>query len=219
MEHLRQPKLSRRTFLLFSAAFVGSSALPGCKKKYQRVDMEHDLGPVYSLIYPEQFIRERAILVIRDGAGWAAMSTRCVKEGCELSYQDQTFLCLCCSSIYDHAGRVLRGTATGRLPYFKVSYRDEHLFADSANVVSYTERFTTPELETAFRRVRERALEEHARTGEKIPDALLGGREYGEEGKKMFEEKRDIVVPDVEPPAEDSPSPSPSPTSIFQLPE
>ncbi len=187
--------LSRRTvikagsasLLLLSAGLF--SAICGCKRKYSRPPGDYNLGSVQDLLYTQQLVRDRDILVTRDQEGWAAMSTQCSYEGCALSYQDERFLCTCCGSSFDHLGKILKGPAIDPLPYFAVRYVDGNLYADSGKIVSLETRFTTPELEEAIARLAERIKKEGTRAGSRIPDILLGKGDQQELGP-MFEERR-----------------------------
>jgi len=180
-------ELSRRELLRVLGLAVTVSVL-GCEKKYLRPAGDHNLGLVQDLLYARQLIRERQMLVTRDAKGWAAMSTQCSYEGCELSYQDQRFLCLCCGSSFDHNGNVQLGPAKSNLPYFQVRYVEGKLYADSGKLVSPEARFTTPELEKAIGSLSERIRKEGTRTGMQIPDILLGRGDGSDVPEGMLKE-------------------------------
>jgi len=150
---------------------------------------------VQDLLYGQQIVRDRQMLVIRDAKGWAAMSTQCSHDGCALSYQDKYFLCMCCGSVFDHLGNVHRGPAKETLPYLKVRYADGNLYADSGRTVEPTDRYTTPEIEAAIKQLADRIKREGAHSGKAIPDILLGKGD-GETGP-MVEDTR---IPGVYPP-------------------
>lgn len=170
-----------------SPAFL--TTLFGCKRGYVRDSGELNLGQVQDLLYTQQLIRDKDILVNRDPSGWSAMSTQCSYEGCALSYQEERFLCTCCGSVYSHAGAVLKGPAEIQLPYFEVKYLEGSFYADSSKVVASNYRFTSPELEEAIARLDERIKKEGTRAGSQIPDILLGKGDQTESGP-MFEEKK-----------------------------
>lgn len=179
--------LNRREALaiLLALPFATVSA---CKRKYRRPPGDINLGGVQDLLYEKQIVRDRDILVIRDLAGWASMSTQCTFDGCGLSYQDLKFVCMCCGSSFDHNGIVTHGPATDPLPFFKMRYADGNLYTDAGEVVSPDTRFTTPEIEAALQRLGERIRKEGTRSGMQIPSILLGAGD-GEESGKMFDEK------------------------------
>ena len=174
-------------FVASSPAFL--SSLFGCKSGYTRAAAELNLGEVKDLLYNQQMVRDRDILVNRDQQGWSAMSTQCTKEGCALSYQEERLLCTCCGSIYDHFGSVLKGPAEIPLPYFEIKYSDGNLFADSGKVVSSSYRFINSELEETIARLEERIKKEGTRAGSQIPEILKGKGDQTESGP-MFEEKK-----------------------------
>ena len=188
--------ISRKQFIQKSSMVLALAAVPallsailGCKRGYTRPAGEHNLGEVQDLLYTQQLVRERDILVYRDKNGWSALSAQCTYEGCALSYQEERFLCTCCGSVYDHLGALLKGPAEFALPYFEIGLKEGKLIADSSKVVTSDYRFTTPELEEAIARLDDRIREEGTRAGSKIPDILLGKGDQTETGP-MFEEKK-----------------------------
>jgi nitrite reductase/ring-hydroxylating ferredoxin subunit len=183
---------SRRKFIRQISSSLIVLSLPlltSCKDGYTRPASEFNLGLVQDLLYNQQLVREKDILVYRDDGGWSALSTQCSHEGCALSYQEERFLCTCCGSAFDHAGKVIKGPARNPLPYFEVRYADGNLYADSSRIVKADYRFTTPELEEAIQRLSERIKKEGTRVGSQIPDILLGQGDKTEVGP-MFEEKK-----------------------------
>ena len=188
--------ISRKQFIQNSSGLMLLIASPallsgilGCKRGYTRPAGEYNLGQVKDLLYTQQLVRERDILVYRNKDGWSALSTQCSYEGCALSYQEERFLCTCCGSVFDHFGSVLKGPAEAALPYLAINYSDGNLYADSSKVVTKEYRFTSPELEEAIARLEERIKKEGTRAGSQIPDILLGKGDQTETGP-MFEEKK-----------------------------
>lgn len=179
---------TRRMVLQAGVVFV----LTGCKRRYERPYGELYLGPVSSLLYTQQFVRDRAILVFRDDEGWSSLSTRCSHEGCELSYQDEQLVCMCCGSYFSINGRVKKGPATEALPWFEMRYGDGGLYAISGKPVDAKYRFTTPELSQALNRLMDRIEKDGGRIGGRIPQELLGEKDP-EFGGRIFqpEAKRD----------------------------
>lgn len=189
-------RMTRRETLVVLTALCGAVAL-GCDRRYDRPGGYHDLGEVRNLLLKEQHIRERSFLVFRDARGWSAMSTRCTREGCDLTYegfdnrfQVETLVCACCGAIFDHRGRVVKGPASEPLPYFEITYESRHLYANSNNRVEPSYRFTTPELEQAvIRLTEETSSEEDSQI--QVPKALLGSDD----------EQPPVVTEDPTPPA------------------
>lgn len=167
--------------------------LLGCEQSYERPVGLHDLGEVKELLNPTSFVRDKAFYLRRDDAGWSAMSTQCTYEGCQLSLQERAFICVCCRSIFDLAGRVARGPAKNNLPYYSIFYKDNHLYADTAEIVEASDRYTTPEIEQALAKLRERIQQEGARPGAQIPDILRGAADG--DVREMFVEKADLPTP------------------------
>ncbi|MCC6954614.1 MAG: Rieske 2Fe-2S domain-containing protein [Deltaproteobacteria bacterium] len=175
--------MSRRDALSAIALLVITAS--GCKKSFRRPPMVYDLGEVKELLYTQQLLRELSMFVARDERGWMAMGTRCTRDGCDLSYQPSGFVCMCCNSVFSHSGRVISGAASSSLPYYQMTYREGHLFADTEFPVSDKIRFMTPELASALERLEERIRLEGVRPGARIPNALLG-KEAGQDVDPMF---------------------------------
>lgn len=178
--------ITRRLFLLCTSAAALTAAF-GCKKGYRRVGAIHKLGEPKDLLYSSQIVRDQNMLVLRDRDGWATMSAECTKDGCALSFEAKAFVCPCCSSVYSHEGAVLKGPSSDRLPFFKMSYSEGSLYADSSVTVAQDERFTTEELEQAISQMSERIRQEGARAGASIPEILMGQGDK-EPGKMFIEE-------------------------------
>lgn len=169
--------MTRRQLLRFGLVLVAvpSVVLTACERKFVRPGGLHDLGAVKDLLSGKQHIADRSILVYRDDNGWAALSTRCTREGCDLTYQPETLYCHCCDSLFSHTGAVLRGPATMPLPWYKVFYEDRHLYADSGEMVDANFRFTNPAIEQAIQELlkAEKTEETTVRPNE-IPKVLQG---------------------------------------------
>lgn len=203
--------LNRRRFLIQLGIGAGLFVI-GCRRNVKRAAAVYDVGAVKELLYSSQFIQESALLVTHDDRGWAAMSTRCTYDGCDMSYQQDELLCMCCGSVYSHVGEVLQGPAKVSLPYFHLNFADDHLYADTEEVVSPMDRYTTPELELALKNLQERLRVDGGRPGAVIPDALVG--RGGIPTKGMFLEHHDVVVPSI---SDELATPAPSGTpSLFQ---
>ena len=203
-----QKLLDRRGFIRACGQLVATVVavgILGCERSYKRPGMLHDLGPIEELLYSEQFIRDRSLLLRRDGAGWSVMSARCTHDGCNLSYQDQVLTCVCCGSMFSHEGFVVRGPATTSLPYYELSVDDDHLIADANFEVPPTTRFSTPEIEQALQRVQEKLRTSAVRPGTEVPEVLLG--KGSDNPDQILKEKRDETVPSL---SDIQPTPSPT---------
>lgn len=169
-------KLSLKGLCIFTAVlFLGAL---GCNSDYERPSGTHDLGEVRYLLFNKQHHREQAFITFRDDAGWAVMSTRCTyKEGCDLTYLDETLECSCCGSIFSHTGEVLKGPASKSLPYYQIRYADNHLYAYVGTKVAPKTRYTTPEIETAIVKLREMVKEQEVAKDVPIPEILINKSE------------------------------------------
>jgi len=172
--------IDRRKFLFNSSVSLTwlvlstSPFLIGCKKPYQRKPEILDLGPIKEFFFDVQHVQDVACLVYRASTGWAVLSTRCTYEGCELTYQENTLLCPCCRSRYNHAGIKISGKAPLNLPWYAMDIKEKNLVADAGKVVGPEYRFTIPELEDAINKIRQNISERGVKEGIEIPKFLLG---------------------------------------------
>ena len=155
----KQLSLSRRDFsrrlgLLLVGGLV-APLLSACEKErvFVRRPEHHPLGKITDLLAGKQHVRASAMLVIRDDNGWAALSTRCTFDGCDLSYQNKTLSCACCGSYFDHSGNTVYGPAKLPLPWYRVDFRNKLFYALGDHVVAQDERFSTAELEAQYQRL------------------------------------------------------------------
>jgi nitrite reductase/ring-hydroxylating ferredoxin subunit len=176
--------------------------LPGCRQNYERPYGEFDLGDVGQLIYDMQFVRDKAMLLFRDDNGWSVLSTRCTHEGCELSLQEDNLLCMCCGSTFSHRGLVQKEPARRNLPWYRLRFADNHLYALAGEEVDSSYRFTTPELTKALEKVGER-LKEGVRPGGRIPEILLGTGD-GESSGPIYQTEKSVGTLTIESPATES---------------
>jgi nitrite reductase/ring-hydroxylating ferredoxin subunit len=184
---------SRRRFLgLLAVAAV--LPLTGCERhRFIRRSEQLDLGTVRDLLYAVVHVRNKSALVYRDEDGWRALSTKCTYNGCDLTYQEPILLCPCCRSEYDLMGHVRPGSkARHDLPWMQISYHDGHLYGDPGKIVSESTHFTTPEIEAAIRKLRERIKEEGVGDEVKIPEILLGNSD-GEPGRQFLEDDPELM--------------------------
>lgn len=187
---------SRRTFVrtLMVASLPMFIGTQGCERhRYVRPGEELDLGTVRELLYSVVHVRTKSILVFRDADGWRALSTRCSYNGCDLTYQEPILLCPCCRSTFDMDGVPERGGLARRnLPWVKIEYKEGHLFAQPGEIVSSRTRFTTPEIEEAIRKLRERIKQEGVGDEVKIPEVLMG-QGSGEGGGMFLEDDPNLI--------------------------
>jgi hypothetical protein len=157
--------MERRDFLFFIG--LAALSLMSCKRRYVRPGGLHDLGPLEAFTSFPRHVRDRSMLVYWDELGLSVLSTRCTYDGCELSYQRDAFLCMCCKSMFDLKGNVLRGPTVDNLPWFELRFADGKLYADSSRIVNTTYRLNLSEINEQ--------LKEITKNEEiNIPDILLG---------------------------------------------
>jgi len=151
--------------------------LAACNRRFNRPKGMYYLGEVKEFLFEETFVREKSFLVVRDMEGWGAMSARCTKEGCDLTYQERNLLCPCCNSVYSLDGKVEKGPASHPLPWYQVGYDKNKLTANTGNEVKPSARFTTPEIEAALVKLRKELKEKDIDPNDptvRIPKVLLG---------------------------------------------
>lgn len=184
----KENPISRRSFVRALAGAFALSLVPlsACRRRFVRPGGDLRLGNLEKLLFAEQHIADKAILLRRDKSGWAAMSTRCTYEGCDLTHQDDNLLCHCCHSLFGANGKVIKGPAADALPWYQVYYRDKLLFVNTAKQVSVKERFTTAEIESAIKKLREKLKKEGPQEGVKIPRILLGDLEEEQDELEAF---------------------------------
>jgi len=164
--------------------------LSACDQKYVREAGFHKLGMVQDLLLPKQHLMDKSLLVFRDNLGWSVLNTQCTRLGCDLTYQEHTLYCSCCESLYNHRGEVLRGPAKIPLPWWKVRYQKNHLFAATGKKVATDYRFTTEKLETAITSFIKKMGPEYAKANARIP-SLLMGKGDNEVGRMFRETSRE----------------------------
>lgn len=178
--------LTRRELI----SFMGSSAVSivflsilGCERHYERPQGTSKLGLVKNLLKPRQHISAKSMLVFRDENGWSVLSTQCTYDGCDLSYGFETLLCQCCKSEYFFRGDVLRSPTKRPLPWYKIFFKEGHLYAQAGDIVDKNYRFTTPELEAQVKQLLESVAEATSsnHSSVKIPD-ILSGSGTGQKG-------------------------------------
>ncbi len=191
-------KISRRTFVVGGVSTLG---LMACERRVyrreeQQKDVILDLGPVRSLLYTQIHIPIKSVLLFRDIDGWSAISTRCSYNGCDLTYQEPTLFCPCCKSSFSLDGfPYAGGYATVPLPWIEVSYKEGHLYAYPGKVVPKKQRFTTPEIETAIRKLKLQIRDPSIASEARIPDSVQGKRDPEDDGPMFVDRAADLAKP------------------------
>jgi Rieske Fe-S protein len=121
--------VSRRTFLLWSAAFAAGCAAPG-GSNFSFGDQEKTInaGPAGQYladgVYPR--FRDLGFFLVRRGAKLFALSSICTHKKCKLDADvDKTFYCPCHGSTFDVDGKVTEGPARRDLPVFDISTNEK----------------------------------------------------------------------------------------------
>jgi len=78
--------------------------------------------------------------------------------------------------MFSHEGKVLKGPALDNLPYYEIFYGENHLFANAGKEVKPDYRYTTPEIERAISKLRERIKNEKMLPTDNIPPILWNGQ-------------------------------------------
>ncbi|MGH2569689.1 MAG: ubiquinol-cytochrome c reductase iron-sulfur subunit, partial [bacterium] len=81
-------------------------------------------GPAVALSAPGL---DWPVLVIRDGDGFVALTSRCTHQGCRVQPSETFIRCSCHGSTFDLQGRVLRGPALDPLPQYPVSVAGDRI--------------------------------------------------------------------------------------------
>ncbi len=180
---------------------VSSLGLMACERSVYRREEEQkddilDLGPVRNLLYTQIHIPIKSVLLFRDIDGWSAISTRCSYNGCDLTFQEPTLFCPCCQSSFSLEGNPYAGgSATVPLPWLELSYKEGHLYAHPGKVVPKKNRFTTPEIEAAIRKLKLQIRDPSIASEARIPDAVMGGQNREEDGPMFVDGVPDLAEP------------------------
>jgi cytochrome b6-f complex iron-sulfur subunit len=122
---------SRRSFLfwLSSVALFGSGLISAVSNfVFMKPRATYGQPNRFSLGRPEEFplgtrisMDAQRICVVREEAGFAAISIKCTHLGCTVGVADTGFSCPCHGSRFDQDGNVTGGPAPEPLPWFKLS--------------------------------------------------------------------------------------------------
>ncbi len=120
---------SRRALLWAVGAALASAALVSGRLAGRR-------PPARSLLVVEKrnvpargalVYRESRIAVVRDGNRYHALSLVCTHLGCTVQVTPKSVVCPCHGSVFDRAGKVVRGPADRPLERYEVEDRGEFL--------------------------------------------------------------------------------------------
>ncbi len=122
---------SRRSFLfwLSSVALFGSGLISAVSNfVFMRPRATYGQPSRFGLGRPEEIplgtrisMDMERICVVREEAGFAAISIKCTHLGCTVGVSETGFSCPCHGSRYDQDGNVTGGPAPAPLPWFKLS--------------------------------------------------------------------------------------------------
>ena len=144
MEPVKQP--TRRAFLdtviaAGSAVTVGGLTVPGVLYLWpaaqggagDEVEVKDaaSLQPGQSTMVQ---VKGKAVIVIRESAGYRAMSAICTHLGCLVKWESakKEFFCPCHAAVFDQNGAVVSGPAPGPLPAYKVKDVGGKVFVSAA---------------------------------------------------------------------------------------
>jgi len=79
-------------------------------------------------------VRGKAVIVVRDAAGYRAFSAICTHLGCLVKWEGtkKEFLCPCHAAVFDQNGAVVSGPAPAPLPTYKVKDVDGKVYLSAA---------------------------------------------------------------------------------------
>jgi len=112
--------VTRRTFLVLSAAFAAGCVAPG-GGNFSGGSRTLDAGPASLYLNDGVYTRFRdlGVFIVRRGAELSAISAICTHRYCKLEAEpDKTFYCPCHDSTFDANGKVTQGPARRDLPVY-----------------------------------------------------------------------------------------------------
>jgi nitrite reductase/ring-hydroxylating ferredoxin subunit len=135
--------ITRRMFLQLGFWVSGLASAWGIFQFLNYEPAGEKLLPSITLDKPNTYRRGTAIFIpevkawlIRDEDGLYAVSAICTHLGCNVSGEEDRFVCPCHGSEYDLSGRVLQGPATSSLPHFELRLsEDGRIIIDRRNEV------------------------------------------------------------------------------------
>ena len=142
-------RLTRRAALKISLALSGGLSLYGLVRFLSRGEPPPTLQQ-FALGYPGDYpiesvtpIPEARALLLRDEAGFYALSSSCPHLGCTLGTESSPFECPCHGSRFNRQGQVIRGPAARPLPALELSLTtDGRLVLDGGTSASPDQRLT-----------------------------------------------------------------------------
>ncbi len=136
-------RLTRRAVLKISLAISGALGLYGTLRFLGRGEPPA-ARQRFTLGYPRDYspgsvtpVAEARTLLIRDDAGFYALSSVCTHLGCTLGIEASPLECPCHGSRFGEHGNVIHGPATRPLPALDLSLTpDGRLLVDAGTTVS-----------------------------------------------------------------------------------
>jgi len=130
-ERMQQPDIDRRTFLsTLGWAGVALSGALAAIGNLMYLKPAVDYGPPTRIRVgrPEDYkegikevYEDARVVVIREKAGFAAVSVKCTHLGCTVAVSDAGYSCPCHGSQFDNDGFVTGGPAPAPLDWYQVS--------------------------------------------------------------------------------------------------
>jgi len=116
----------RRRFVKAGACLVCAAWVGGCRREGAETfprPVTIPLGPAASFPVGATVRLIERLVIVRDEAGFGAMSLRCTHQDCLLAYNGPAgpVRCPCHGATFSPAGRVLSGPATLDLPWYAVT--------------------------------------------------------------------------------------------------
>ena len=150
-QFLKSLSLTFPSVLFIRGLVIPGLLIPGlssCKNEsYTRPARRYSLGEIRNYLFKKVFLREKQLLIVRRDKGWSALSAKCSRDGCDLTYQERTFYCPCCSSHFSHQGKALQGPARKNLSWYAINSKGNLFEVDTGKPVSSSNTYTTDEIE------------------------------------------------------------------------
>lgn len=154
LEPKERQKLLRRNFLLWIGWGGLSAALTGSFLGFVRFLFPNVLfepSSSFKVGKPEDYVEgsitfseEHNIFILREEAGFRALSAICTHVGCIVNWNqtENKFICPCHGSTFARSGEVLSGAAVGPLKSFSIELaKDGKLLVDTKKTVKKEDYF------------------------------------------------------------------------------
>ncbi|MFM1847280.1 MAG: hypothetical protein RL417_754 [Pseudomonadota bacterium] len=115
----------RRQFLRCGACALGAAVLTGCRdsgSETKPAPVPISLGPAESFPPGVTVRTVERLAIVRDSAGFGALSLRCTHQECLVSYTSTStpIECPCHGAVFSPEGELISGPAPTDLPWFEV---------------------------------------------------------------------------------------------------